>query len=193
MIVHSLSTGNGMQLHSLCNDGVTRGGTDMTNEEDNMNRIVWLIGVPIVSLLVLVVVFLLGMRFKIPPVVDTVRRLNRAYTNPKQMRTAGQPGAYAAVLHHVGRKSGTQYRTPIGVAPYEDGFVVNLTYGPDTDWALNLMAAGSATLTYEGETITVDAPNIVPVDTISHAFSVSDRRAQKLFGIAECLVMHRVD
>lgn len=162
-------------------------------DEDDMTWIVWLIGVPIVALLALVSGFLLGMRFKIPLVVEAVQRLNRGYINPRQLKTAGTPGAYAAVLHHIGRKSGTRYRTPIGVAPFEEGFVVTLPYGPDTDWLRNLMAAGSATLTYEGETIAVDQPRVVPVETIRHAFSASERRSLQLFGIGECLVLHRVD
>lgn len=132
-----------------------------------------------------------GMRFKIPLVVNAVRRMNRAVMNPRQMKSAGTPGAYAAVIRHVGRNSGKQYETPIGVTPFEDGYVVALPYGPGTDWMKNLMAAGSATLVYEGETIAVDQPRVVPIDTMVHAFKASDRRSFAAFGVSECLVLHR--
>jgi len=137
--------------------------------------------------------FLLGMRMKIPFVVNGIRRMNRALINPRQMKTAGTPGAFAAVLRHVGRKSGKQYETPIGVSTTSDSLVVALPYGPDTDWMKNLMTAGSATIVYEGETIEVDEPRVVPVASMMHAFGPSDRRAFAAFGVSDCLVLHRAD
>lgn len=137
--------------------------------------------------------FLLGMRMKIPFVVNGIRRMNRAVMNPRQMKTAGTPGAFAAVIRHVGRKSGKQYETPIGVTASEDGFLVALPYGPNTDWMKNLMAAGSATIVYEGETIAVDQPRVLPIDTMMHAFKPSDRRSFGAFGVSDCLVLHRAD
>ena len=44
---------------------------------------------------------------------NTVRRFNRAFGNPHQMKTAGTPGAYASVIRHVGRKTGRSYETPV--------------------------------------------------------------------------------
>lgn len=51
-----------------------------------------------------------GTRFR--PVQDRIRRLNRALLNPRQLRTAGQPGASASAIDHVGRTGGRPYRTP---------------------------------------------------------------------------------
>jgi deazaflavin-dependent oxidoreductase (nitroreductase family) len=134
---------------------------------------------------------LAGMRYKIPLVVNSVRKMNRAVMNPRQMKSAGTPGAYAAVIRHVGRSTGKQYETPIGVTAVDDRFVVALPYGPGTDWMKNLMAVGSATIVYEGETIEVDRPEVVPVATMDHAFTASDRRQMRAFGVSECLVLHR--
>lgn len=151
---------------------------------------IW-VGVPIALLLGGVVVFLLGMRFKVPFVVNGVRRMNRAYMNPKQLQTAGAPGAYAGILHHVGRTSGKQYDTPLGFMRVGTELAVLLPYGPETDWMRNLMESGSATITFEGETIAVDDPRVVPAEAIRYALSSSDRRFVSLFGIEDCLLLSR--
>ena len=95
----------------------------------------------------LVSVFLVGMRRKSPPVVDAVRRFNKAVSNPKQMATVGTPGAYASIIEHVGRRSGATYRTPIGTQAVPDGFLVTLPYGTRADWVQNVLAAGQAVVT----------------------------------------------
>lgn len=82
-----------------------------------------------------------SMRTKFHPVLD-VRSMNRAVANPRQMVTAGQPAAYASVVHHVGRTTGTHRRTPVVAVPTDDGFAVALPYGPSADWVLNVLAAG---------------------------------------------------
>jgi len=43
---------------------------------------------------------------------------------------------------HRGRRSGRVYDTPVLVFPADDGYVIALTYGPDTDWIRNVLAAG---------------------------------------------------
>lgn len=140
------------------------------------------------------VTFLMGMRMKARPVLSAVRRMNRRFTNPRQMRTAGTPGAYAAVIRHTGRKSGRPYETPVGAEPTDDGFVIVLPYGVHTDWVANVLAAGSATLVREGETYVVDQPRVEQLDAVTEAFfAAKERRAQHLFGVHDCLRLRRVD
>ncbi len=110
---------------------------------------------------VFVGVVLGGMRSKSPPVLNAVRRFNRSVSNPRQMATAGSPGAYASVIRHVGRTSGREYETPIGAIATEDGFVVALPYGANADWLKNLLASGSASIVNEGSTYRVDQPEVV--------------------------------
>ena len=74
-------------------------------------------------------VFLLGMRAKSPFVLGPLVRLQRAVINPRQMRSAGSPGAYAAIIRHRGRTSGQPYETPVGVVAPDDGFLIALPYG----------------------------------------------------------------
>jgi deazaflavin-dependent oxidoreductase (nitroreductase family) len=154
----------------------------------------WLARVGAVVLVVLAAVggvFLVGMRSQWPPVRNAVRRMNRSFTNPRVLRTAGTPGASAGVIHHVGRRSGQEYRTPVGPFPTADGYVVALPYGPGTDWVQNVLAAGSATLVHEGETIAVERPEVVRTSAVVAHLPDSEQRTLRVFGVDECLLLHR--
>ncbi len=87
-----------------------------------MTTLISLLGIVFVSIAALAALFLGGMRAKWPPVVDAIRRLNIRVLNPRQMDTAGEPGAFAGVLRHTGRTSGTVYETPLGIETTDDGF-----------------------------------------------------------------------
>jgi deazaflavin-dependent oxidoreductase (nitroreductase family) len=64
------------------------------------------------------------------------------------------------VVVHRGRRSGRVYQTPVNVFPAEDGYIVALTYGPDTDWVKNVMAAGGCELRTRGRIVQVTAPRV---------------------------------
>lgn len=134
-----------------------------------------------------------GMRTKSPPVLRAVRKVNRRVLNPRQMRSAGTEGAFASVVHHVGRTTGTSYETPVGAVPTPDGFVIALPYGSESDWLKNVLAAGGATLVSGGEAHTVGEPEIVVADAVAHHFSRADQRAHRLFGVDEALRVRRID
>lgn len=131
-----------------------------------------------------------GMRTGNRTVLDAVRNLNRAFTNPRQLATAGQPGAMTSVIRHIGRKSGREYSTPVGVRETDEGFVISLPYGPETDWVRNTIAAGSAVIVHEGREYPVDRPEVVPVETTR---VIQDEPAVvKLFGVRSALLLrHR--
>ena len=133
------------------------------------------------------VIFIVGRRTKYPPVTSAVRRMNRRVMNPRAMKTAGTPGAYAGVIHHVGRTSGTEYETPIGPYPTDDGFVVALPYGTSPDWLKNLMAAGSAVIVHEGESHSVDRPEIVSAAEAIDAVPPSEQTSLRVFNVDEFL------
>ncbi|WP_111511165.1 nitroreductase family deazaflavin-dependent oxidoreductase [Mycobacterium kyogaense] len=84
-------------------------------------------------------------------------RFNRHVTNPIQRLWAGWAPTMG-ILHHVGRRSGKSYRTPLTVFSTRDGVAVLLTYGPDRDWLKNLTAAGSGTLRRHGRSLPVTNP-----------------------------------
>jgi deazaflavin-dependent oxidoreductase (nitroreductase family) len=85
----------------------------------------------------------------------TVNRLTR--------RLAGRSFGPFAIIRHVGRRSGKPYETPIIVQPADDGFVIELTYGPDVDWYKNILAAGGCTVFWHGKDYIIN--KIEPMDT----------------------------
>jgi deazaflavin-dependent oxidoreductase (nitroreductase family) len=89
-----------------------------------------------------------------------MRRVNRVFTNPL-MGTFAWLVPPLAVIHHVGRKSGRHYRSPVVAFRTTKGFVVPLTYGRDVDWARNLKAARGGELQRMGRRFKLHNPRIV--------------------------------
>ncbi len=135
----------------------------------------------------LLTVLVAGMRWKLPPVLDAVRRMNRSVTNPRVMRSAGSKEAPTAVIRHVGRTSGRAYETPVDVIVTEDGFLIALPYGTRADWVRNVMSAGSATIAHRGQDIAVRAPSIIATSDVAHQLPGRTLRTLRLFGVTECL------
>jgi deazaflavin-dependent oxidoreductase (nitroreductase family) len=85
---------------------------------------------------------------------------NRHVTNPIQRMWAGfVPGM--GIIEHVGRKSGTPYRTPVNVFPTEDGLAIMLSYGPNRDWVKNLASANGGNIKRYGRIESYKDPRIV--------------------------------
>jgi deazaflavin-dependent oxidoreductase (nitroreductase family) len=146
-----------------------------------------MVGVLLLGLATVAVVYVAGMRAKSPLLLKPLVGLQRAVINPRQLRTAGTPGAYAAVIRHRGRVSGQAYETPVGAVPVEDGFLIALVYGPRTNWLRNVLAAGTATIVHEGRTYAVDQPEILPMREAAAHFSPGDRRGFHWIGTNEAL------
>ena len=94
------------------------------------------------------------------PIPQWVARANRYVTNPIMRTFAGRVRPLA-IIEHVGRSSGTAYRTPVVAYPTATGWVVPMTYGSGTDWQKNLEAAGGGSLLVGGERHTVVDPHVV--------------------------------
>ena len=146
-----------------------------------------LAGAALVGLVAIALAILLGMRMKSPLVLRPLIGLQRAVINPRQMRSAGTPGAYAAVIRHRGRTSGRTYETPAGAVPTEDGFVIALVYGSRTQWLRNVLASGSATIVHDGTEHEVVRPEIVPTRSVEGYFPAGDRRGFRLLDVSQCL------
>jgi deazaflavin-dependent oxidoreductase (nitroreductase family) len=152
-----------------------------------MTIIASLLGALLIAFVGLVGVLIGGMRAKWPPVVDRVRGMNRRYFAKQQLETAGQPGAYAGVLHHRGRNSGTEYATPVTIKRLGDDFVIAMVYGRRSDWVKNVLAADSVTVELDGSSYELGQPEIVPTSDVADAFSPSDQRLNRLIAIDECV------
>jgi deazaflavin-dependent oxidoreductase (nitroreductase family) len=146
-----------------------------------------LVGIALLLLSVLVA----GMRWKVPPVLDAVRRMNRSVTNPRVMRTAGSAGTQTSVIGHVGRTSGRPYETPVDIITTGDGYLIALPYGTRADWVQNVIAAGSATIVIQGRSVGVDTPIIAATTDVEHQIPARTLRTLRLFGVTECLSLRR--
>jgi deazaflavin-dependent oxidoreductase (nitroreductase family) len=101
---------------------------------------------------------------------SVLRKFNRAILNPiTRSLTAGRV-SFCSLVYHVGRRSGKEYATPV-MAVLRDGFIyIPLTYGPDTDWYLNIQAAGLCRVKIEGKIYSTNHPELVDAAAASVAF-----------------------
>jgi deazaflavin-dependent oxidoreductase (nitroreductase family) len=114
----------------------------------------------IFAILVLIVAILLSgillMRFR----KKSLAAFNLAVTNRITSRFAGTLPGFGIVTH-VGRKSGRAYHTPINVFRAPSGFLIALTYGQESEWVKNVMAAGGCRLETRGRQYQLTAPTLV--------------------------------
>lgn len=125
------------------------------------------------------------------PLSRRIARLNRVGLN-RVMRhiTPWLPG-FGVVVHH-GRRSGIEYRTPLNLFRRPGGYVVALTYGTESDWVRNVLAAGTAYLTTRGRTVTVTNPRIVR-DEQRSAIPLLPRTILGWLNVNDFLLVDRVD
>jgi deazaflavin-dependent oxidoreductase (nitroreductase family) len=93
------------------------------------------------------------------PLPRSVARFNRRVTN----QIIGPLAPYApgfGVIIHTGRKSGRLYRTPVNVFRCPGGYVVALTYGPDSDWVRNVLANRGCLLETRGQIVRLKQPRL---------------------------------
>ncbi|WP_372452952.1 hypothetical protein [Mycolicibacterium xanthum] len=121
------------------------------------------------------------------PGVDAVRRFNRAVLNPAMLHLAGSEHWYASVVHHVGRRSGRAYATPVLIHAVGDRLYIPLPYGTGVDWCANVLAAEVCTVEHKGQRLTATAPVIVPTAEAQVFLSPRLRRTFKLYRVASFL------
>jgi deazaflavin-dependent oxidoreductase (nitroreductase family) len=90
----------------------------------------------------------------------TLAAFNIAVTNKITGRFADRLPGFGIIIH-VGRKSGRVYRTPVNVFQATNGFLVALTYGRESEWVKNVLAAGGCQLQSRGRRYQLTSPTIV--------------------------------
>lgn len=93
------------------------------------------------------------------PLPKTLARFNRVVTNPIVRHVAGRLPGFAIVTH-VGRRSGRVHRTPVNLFRPDGRWVIALTYGSDSQWVRNVMAAGECEVETRGKRIRLVEPRI---------------------------------
>jgi deazaflavin-dependent oxidoreductase (nitroreductase family) len=100
--------------------------------------------------------------------------------NPLALAAARSTRGPFSALRHVGRRSGRTYETPLILAPVDDGFVAELTYGSDVAWCRNLAANGRGELVVNGTTYRVTGIEPYPASAGLAAYPQPQRTILKL-------------
>lgn len=95
------------------------------------------------------------------PLPRSLARFNRRVTNRVARRFAGRFPGFAVVVHQ-GRTTGREYRTPVMAFRQQGGgYVVGVSYGPDSQWVRNVLAKGSCVLESRGRRLEIHDVRIV--------------------------------
>lgn len=93
------------------------------------------------------------------PLPKTFARVNKLITNPVMRRFGRVPPL--AIIVHLGRSSGREYRTPVFAFPTDQGYAVALVFGHEVDWLKNVLAAGTCAIVRRGRPNEASNPRVV--------------------------------
>ena len=117
------------------------------------------------------------------PLPHAVARFNKRVTNrfvePVARRTSG-----FAIVHHLGRRTGTTHRTPVNVFRLDGELIVALTYGLRADWIQNVLV-GTASIETGGVTTPIERVEIVGRSTAWPALPWFVRSALRLLRVRD--------
>jgi deazaflavin-dependent oxidoreductase (nitroreductase family) len=130
----------------------------------------------IISLLVLSLAPILLIRF----CKRWAAAFNLVVTNRITSRFAARVPGFG-ILTHVGQKSGRVYRTLVNVFPVSEGFLIALTYGRESEWVKNVLAARGCELDTRRVRYQLSAPTIVH-DSTRRRFPVPVRMVLGITG-----------
>jgi deazaflavin-dependent oxidoreductase (nitroreductase family) len=119
------------------------------------------------------------------PIPRIVRQWNKAGLNRVTRHIAPWMPGFGVVIHR-GRRSGRLYQTPVSVFATEDGYLFALTYGPDTDWVKNVLAAGGCELRTHGRAVKLGSPCLYH-DESRRDIRTLERQVLRIIGVADFL------
>lgn len=119
------------------------------------------------------------------PIPRIVGRWNKVGLNRVTKHIAPWAPGFGVVVHR-GRRSGREYRTPVNVFSTEGGYVFALTYGQDSDWVKNVLAAGGCELRTRGQTVRLVSPRLVH-DEARRDIRPLERQILRIIGVADFL------
>ena len=119
------------------------------------------------------------------PIPRRVGQWNKAGLNRITKHIAPWMPGFGVVVHR-GRRSGRLYQTPVNVFATEDGYVLALTYGPDTDWVKNVLAAGGCELWTRGRAIRLTSTRLFH-DEARRDIRPLERQVLRVIGVADFL------
>jgi deazaflavin-dependent oxidoreductase (nitroreductase family) len=94
------------------------------------------------------------------PLPKRLARFNLVVTNRVLGPFASRLPGFGVVVH-VGRRTGRVYRTPVNLYRAQDRYVIALTYGSDSEWVRNALAAGAVEVETRGQRVRLIEPEVV--------------------------------
>jgi deazaflavin-dependent oxidoreductase (nitroreductase family) len=88
-----------------------------------------------------------------------IAHFNRRVTNHLTRPLARWLPGFGVVIH-TGRKSKSRYETPVNLFRTADGYLIALTYGAESDWVRNVLAAGGCEVITRGHRERLTSPEI---------------------------------
>ena len=93
------------------------------------------------------------------------------------------------MITHVGRSSGQTYHTPLDAHPVEGGYIFILVYGSESDWAKNILAAGTARLKVGAKDLDLVSPRVITKDAAWEQLPATTKAPPTYLRITEYLQM----
>jgi deazaflavin-dependent oxidoreductase (nitroreductase family) len=123
-------------------------------------------------------------RIAMRPMTRVLNPLIRKFAGRRHFRMAAE-------IRHVGRKSGRAYVTPAGARVSGNVAVIPLTFGNQSDWSMNVRAAGGCSIRVDGQDYAATEPELVDrADAgplLRSAFGPMERAGFRLLGIKQYL------
>jgi len=119
------------------------------------------------------------------PIPKVVGQWNKAGLNRLTRHIAPWIPGFGVIVHH-GRRSGRRYQTPVNVFRSGNDYIIALTYGPQTDWVKNVLAAGGCELRTRGQTIPLGSPRLFHDQSRSNIRPL-ERQALRILNVADFL------
>ncbi|MBV8456978.1 MAG: hypothetical protein JO122_10235 [Acetobacteraceae bacterium] len=159
-----------------------------------------LLAVPVVLALVVVAFYLILLAcsplLRLKWFSDRTRRVSKAANRHVPSKIAGTRLGMVyfnlSALHHIGRRSGRAYTSPLSAYPLGDGFVLAVAY-PEVDWCRNILASGTCRLTWNGTDYELERPEMIPVSQAMKAYPLLVKPFIVAPGTKEFVWLHRAD
>ena len=99
------------------------------------------------------------------PISNSLRYLNKKFTNKIIGCWAGKKGSPFSLVLYSGRKSGKKFQTPVIAVKQDSKFLFALTYGVKVDWYRNILANGCAGIKHQGKEYKLEKPILLAAET----------------------------
>jgi deazaflavin-dependent oxidoreductase (nitroreductase family) len=123
---------------------------------------------------------------------NRLARFNRIVTNRLARPIAGRVPPLA-LIGHVGRITGTPYRTPVLIFRDDERWFVAVIYGAGSDWVRNALAAGACDVMYRGHAYRMDTLEVIAAEPSDLPLPAPVKAALRLIGTRRFLLMQGVE